>query len=674
MDIVCAILSSLVLVYAVMLFAKRGRKNMDYIFICVIISCFLSYFPTYIRSYSLGNAVLSDFINILQIITLNSCTFETLQSTIPHEGYFYWIILLRAIGHISLPLLTLVVAYNAIKKNIAHLKFYAMKKNKKNIYAFSALNDNSEMVANDILEHDEKALVIFYECDHAEERFYNSNDNKQKRIVSVDKKMTRSEIKLDHRQNLYYFCIDDNRQKNVNDSLCLMNATTVPAKIKRLKSKEEAKRYYQRIHICIFSDNPDNDAKILDVTERNGIDFKLVNRHQISANYLFREHPLYSVLEQGKKNQKLNVLMVGTGSMGQELMETILWVSQLPDVSLTMHVVSEHKEKLISYLKMYKPEMLLKEYDLRFYEADPDSADFEEILKQYCPDVNYACICRDSDEKNLTTGIWLRRFYLRNDHKYADKNKPLIALYIKDDNMCNAIEKMSSDQRNGYSLIPFGNNKKIFCYSELIDSKLDKLAKNMHMAYDMIYQRQQYEKGNQKEKPCVNVTEQLQAFNSSETAKRSNHAAALHINYKLWWLGFEEVKPSNSAEMNNDSLRTFIQNHPDEIRKLAIAEHDRWVAFHRTEGWRSISLEDAQTEGYGRLSNGSKKSVMLQMHPDICPFEEISARSKALHRDDTTEFDEQLIRSLPEILEDSWNVSDQKYYVRGYQEDLEEKA
>ena len=105
-----------------------------------------------------------------------------------------------------------------------------------------------------------------------------------------------------------------------------MNTISVPDKIKRLAKDEdrikEEKKYYQRIHICLFSDNPDNDAKIIDVTEQKGINIKLVNRYQIGANYLLREHPLYSVLKHKNGIQKLNVLIVGTGNMGLELIKT----------------------------------------------------------------------------------------------------------------------------------------------------------------------------------------------------------------------------------------------------------------------------------------------------------------------------------------------------------------
>ena len=297
-------------------------------------------------------------------------------------------------------------------------------------------------------------------------------------------------------------------------------------------------------------------------------------------------------------------------------------------------------------MNMYYPEVLNSGYDINFFEANIDSVECESILKTHCNDANYIVVCRENDNLNLRTALFLRKYFYKMNHNYL--NKPFISLYINSNERNIAIKNIK-EKNIRYDLYPFGSDMELYTYQELIESKLENLAKNVHLAYAEIFN----------EGTSIDLKKELQNYNKLEVTKKSNRAAALNIQYKLWQMGYEYTEEEHVDEI--EELRIYLNG--EDIEEFARVEHDRWMAFYRTEGWSTVSVEDVKTEGYQRLSNNGK-STLLMMHPDICPYEEIKSRCEIIGREDTTKYDKLLIQYIPDIIGDKWGNMSKKYKIR----------
>ena len=132
----------------------------------------------------------------------------------------------------------------------------------------------------------------------------------------------------------------------------------------------------------------------------------------------------------------------------------------------------------------------------------------------------------------------------------------------------------------------------------------------------------------------------------------------MHIRYKLRMLGLDYTTDPDAEEVRLEDYLT-----PERLEALTRAEHDRCMAFLESEGWIPASLDEVKAYQASGISAGRHNCPLLKMHPYICPFEELSARSAALGLGDSTTYDRELIHRIPDILHDRWGVSGVYYKI-----------
>lgn len=631
--ITCIILATIFLGLTIYNFVINTKGNFERIFAFLVSAAFFSYLPHYLMEYSVLNAILGDVVNVLQIITVNSNSYEMLQDTIPGGPFFHFCII-RGIVHVFCPIASAYVVFSFIYRHMRGIRQKLICRGEKNIYVFSCMNENAEMIIKDIYINDKKAIFVLYE----------NNENLEsvdyKRVINMKQSILSKalNINLNHKQ-IYYFNIYEDGDKNLNKGLEMMKAYA-------------NSDLQEHVHIYIFSEMPDIDDLMIDAREKGSVDIRIIDKNRLAVYKLLMEKPLYCTIN-GEK-QILSILIIDFGKVGEEILKAVLWNGQLRGVQLKINILTKDSENIKNSIQMYYPEILDEEYDISFHETDIDSIECESILKKYCQDANYIVVCRENDDLNLRTALFLRRYYYKLDRRYS--NKPFIALYINSDERNTAIKNIK--QKNvQYDLYPFGSNMEIYTYHELIESPLESLAKNVHLAYAEIFSNGK----------AINVEEELRRYNKLEVNKKSNRAAALNIQYKLWQMGYEytDMECQNECE----ELKHYL--YTEDLEEFAKSEHDRWMAFHRTEGWSAVSIEDAKTKGYQSLSDNGK-SVLLMMHPDICPYEDIKSRCDKLGREDTTKYDKLLIQYIPDIVGDKWGNMSKKYKIRKMmQEDIQ---
>lgn len=103
-----------------------------------------------------------------------------------------------------------------------------------------------------------------------------------------------------------------------------------------------------------------------------------------------------------------------------------------------------------------------------------------------------------------------------------------------------------------------------------------------------------------------------------ESLKQSNRAQAADIGKKLLTIGYG-IAPASSGP-----AATHFR--PEELERLAVLEHERWVAERRAAGWTS----------------GPVKDVERRITPYLIPWEELT--------EEIREYDREAVRGIPEVL------------------------
>ena len=150
-------------------------------------------------------------------------------------------------------------------------------------------------------------------------------------------------------------------------------------------------------------------------------------------------------------------------------------------------------------------------------------------------------------------------------------------------------------------------------FSKLVlrDVLLGAIAKAIHEDYV----QKEKEKTNSKVK-----SESMKPWNElADKYKKSNRQQAQDIPEKLKAIGYDF---SPSADKNKKPVK-FTS---DEVEKLAIMEHDRWMREREQEGWT-----------YGKVKNRAKKIT-----PDLVPWEKLDEEAKDKDRNP--------VRAIPQLM------------------------
>lgn len=649
---ICLILSYLCILISFVLLIRNKFRKVGYVFLGILFVGLIIYFPHYYGQFdSMINVLLSDLINLLQIITINSNSFEELQGTLPNNGLFSHYLIVRGIVHVFLPIIFAYTAVSFFIGCLSGIQLRLMCIGKKSIYVFSHTNSKTTMLIADICRHASYRNTLFVICrdrlapnDDKIEDIFNDADIGLANVIFADKNNLYDLIKTNKRRKrkfVTFFCISEDSQTNITS--CLELIYLYKGKVDR-----------DNVHINVFSDNCDVDAAIIDAGNDAAISIRLIKEEQLSVYKMLMEYPLYGALKVSGDHH-LHILIIGYSKITFETLRAVTWCGQLTNITLKIDILLE-KGNLKNFrerIELYYPEMLSGEYEIHFAECNLDSKELKEKLYSDYADVNYTVICRANDIENIQTGIQLRRMFYKVNENYT--YEPFIILLINNDALSNAIRNLGG-QALDYKLLPFGNEGSIYSYNELVHSEIEHLAQNIHLSYFIISQPpEEFNNACEVLKNKEARSEALKSYYRHEDKRKSNITAAIHLQYKLWEFGFE----INNDTGTDDYSELISVIHSEHIERIAETEHKRWVAFYRSEGWTTVSVEDALKDGYKDLSKGCK-SELLHMHPDICPYGEIAYKCAKMNRNNTTIYDRRLIEMIPYILGDAWEMDLQK--------------
>ncbi len=479
-------------------------------------------------------------------------------------------------------------------KSLNYIKYGLI--GRKELYYFSELNKKSMQLAISIYEKRKSVNIIF--CDVEKDsplvEEYEA-ELKNMHCLLLAKNITTLPLNNKKRCKKTLFLIKTLEELNLNDSLTLIN-------------KYHDLVFSKKIDVYVFS-NMRNSVEFLDAIgphDKMNFNIRLFNEATENALQLLLQHPLY--LAPGvNEHRKVNVLIVGLGTVGVEMLKTILWCGQMLSYQLEIHVIDQIAMKI---KKQFESECsgfyssgnkIIKDIDelVHFYCVDVSSSEFDQKLKEL-DKANYIVVCLDTDEKTIDTAIKIRRQYIRNYMLNESKSnkailQPNIYPLVRDEEKYVIVNELSKE----YQLTPFGRIQDTYNYNNIMDGLLDQLDVFVQFAYSKTQ--------NQK----VNLED---CYYTREIDRRSNRAFVLHAFYKLWDLGYlAEVNKEQISRMkglledenmlnileNNVKYQSFLEDLKERsyskwFEDMVFIEKRRWNIFKICEGWIGLPFEKAK--------------------------------------------------------------------------------
>lgn len=403
-----------------------------------------------------------------------------------------------------------------------------------------------------------------------------------------------------------------------------------------------------------------------------------IHSYRNLACNLLVDLPLYEPLvnkpaeADGKKELRVSIL--GSGSIGMQMLLAVYWFGQILDCKLHITVVSEEPEEVfLSKLDYINPELasttkrgdaVLQIYGTRYsdpyatieyVQSDVRSGDFWGIGNEAADkaqQADYFIVALGSDEDNLTTAERLR---IAVGRKHLEQNNGAVAAIsyvIYDSRLCRTLNgsrcfcHVKSNKPDVY-MQAFGSLDHLYSTANVFMSLHTMMADGVGEAYSSIYAQRESAEDNRARMGKMD----------RDYAAWANMARAMHIKYKVYSLGWVQTSVFDSADEDKSehqnavrdacvryrwaSLKGRIIQAEDEPEivdteqeqrdwqtldrikhDLAWLEHRRWNAFTRTRGYRWT--DNCQT--YFDIVGHTHKHMALKLHPCLVECDNLGCR------------------------------------------------
>jgi len=341
------------------------------------------------------------------------------------------------------------------------------------------------------------------------------------------------------------------------------------------------------------------------IDELGGISgVSLFSQAQAAVRQAHRRHPPF-LLAKKQNHKRIHTVIFGFGLHGEAVLIDTLLSSLTTYLGKPLFtIIDPHADAIKNSLALRYPE-LKKSADITIIKGTLDGADIclseADILalgKQDPVSVTY--ICLPNKTLSLAAGLAIQSLAQRDGWTTGP-----IFIKLSAHQALPNVQAGVSDLKPA-QLISFGGLDNLVADTGIFSNDTDSLARILHNRYRQVAP---------KDKEANVPWEEL-----SEDFKDSNRRQLIHIPAKLSSAGMELESWLRSADKNpqHTTLPEGGNLLADEamVKKLAILEHERWMADRRINGWRY----------------GVKKIPKKRLHTDLVPYEELSADSQSYDR------------------------------------------
>ncbi len=628
--IICAIISTLFLIAGIILFLYNRKEKLHVIFVLgvLLIASYVAYIPIFLEKYDLVSSLFAGVFNLLQLMTINADYlkyYELINFCVSSSVFAVIYLVILAILHLALPIVSAISAIALLLRFLSSIRLYFATKTKRPIFIFSEVNEKSTALAKDFKKI--KCDIVFCDCDEN-----TISKGKNSGYIFKAEKAEDLYAKTKKGKDVYFICLSESEDKSLSSALSLIE--------KYSKVDSDIQNY---IHIYHFSKFKDYSLYV-DSTNKGSLDIRCINEYESIIYNLLDKYPVYQYA-----NSQIHVLLYGLSQINVMALRIISWCGKLYNYTLKISVVGRDIEDRKNELKLLYPGLFEDYHDINFYSVKTENQAFE-LISEKLKDANYIIVSENTDVETIEKGVELRRLFYKVDNTFT--NCPPIFCYVQNQSQFNVVKDLKTaeskaERKMSYNLTPFGNLSEIYSVDYLVNSPLEKLARNVHFAYAEIFSKGEIDK-----------EQTYKGYSVFEVNKRSNRANALHVRYKLNLLGLDYTDDENAVEVDFNEYLT-----DDLLTKLAISEHDRWLTFLQSEGWSTSTKEEVYAYRESGASKGRHNCPLLKLHPYICDFDKLEELSLDLEGKDTRVYDYELIKKIPDILGDKWGYAKKKFKI-----------
>lgn len=577
---ICGVLTLIVAAVAIILSIRNRRdvkKVVRTLGVCVFLMLMTGIYPYYAgQPYALGLTLVESMCAML----LNASPSEILSG---FDGFAVsYIEVYKAALLVILivaPLFTVGITLSFFSDKFNRI-LYRIRSEFKDTYLFSAINERTLCIAEDIAQNHNKALIVFVlrisEDDIGAEDLA--------RIKAIHACIIADDIvqlrhSLRHMRNYYLLSTDSG--ENLEAGL-------------RLYQKYNAQKT-DKVNMWLYTKSELTEVIFDQLYETFNV--RLINEEGLIAKSLVSEHPLY----EGVKDGKLDVLLVGGGHIGLEILRNVAMSACLGmDVESQIHVVDLNGEKARSTFEKDSPG-LAEHFGIRFHSADVKLEQFRKLLSNIQP--TYIVVALGNENLNMETALYIRRYYGIEDglpklYVLAD-HKSLEEQIVP--NLCVSTWTYNADTGHydrkpicDFGIQTFGCYEDTYKNLRIGATYRDCLAVAMNAARRGIAAIDE-----------INTPETLtDLYNQVSFYKDFSDAYAVSIPYKLHLMGLELV---DDGQGNLSALEERLPQYEDVLRKQ---ENRRFEAFMRGKGWTqmlpgevdNVLLRDKLRKRHARLT------------------------------------------------------------------------
>lgn len=559
---ICAVLTLLIAAAGVVLVIlnRRDLKTIVRILgVCVFLMLMAGIFPYYAeQDYAIGLTLVESMCAML----LNANPGEILAGFDHFDVLFinaYKAALLVLL--IIAPLFTVGITLSFFSEKFNRI-LYRIRSEFKDTYLFSAINERTLSIAEDISATHKKAVIVFALRISQED----IDAETMARIKAlggyvVNDDIVRIRHSLRHKRN--YYLLSTDQGENLDVGL-------------RLYQKYNAS-YTDQVNMWLYTKS--ELAEIIFDQLYETFNVRLINEEGLIAKTLVSEHPLY----EGVKDGKLSVLLVGGGHIGLEILRNAAMCACLgEDVESQIHVVDLNAEKAQATFEKDSPG-LAEHFGIQFHSADIRSKHFTKLLADIRP--TYIVLAVGNETLNMETAVYIRRYYgIENglpkiyvlaDHKSLEEQivpNLCISTWTYNGNTGRYDRKPVCD----FGIQPFGCYEDTYKNLRIGATYRDCLAVAMNAARRGISTLDE-----------TNTPEILtDLYNQVSFYKDFSDAYAVSIPYKLNLMGLELVA---DGQGDLSALEESLPRYEDALRRQ---ENRRFEAFMRGKGWTQMPPEE----------------------------------------------------------------------------------
>lgn len=357
-----------------------------------------------------------------------------------------------------------------------------------------------------------------------------------------------------------------------------------------------------------------------------------IGEYRLQIYDLLYEKPICEYAETRNKKRQSNVLILGTGWIGNEAFKAALWAGQALDTELNITVASQnataYKEQVLSakagaYMPALKLYAEQKHYaNLCFVDIDVEEgvdaaglAPLDFAANRY----NYVIISLGDAEYNwLAASELITQISEAQTESGEQQHGVLVNVFNEfSDNISTDEQEMLMDEGrdNGIEVHFFGNES-------VIGTELDRIARNINFSYSMKYDQRinKQDADNQFEESRiaefvespkdyeVGDISVIANFIGAKYAADSSFASAVHIPVKL-----AMCRNADAKKDPVDTLKEAIRKKNKLYWNLVALEHRRWNAYTVTRGFRAPTPEEEETLLFQNGNTHQDKQRLLHM-------------------------------------------------------------